>query len=264
MFRPDGSLLAHHQCPMADVLRTGVSVREQEVHIERPNGSRGIALVDIEPVRDSDGNIVGAVNCFQDITERKRTEAQITVLAREAEHRARNVLATVQATVHLSHSDTPEGLKRTIEGRIQALANVHRLFVESRWAGAELRSLVKQELAAYCRDDERRARIDGPSLLIPPDGAQALAVVLHELATNAAKYGALSVAQGCVRVEWSPASGGRLVLHWTETGGPPATPPTRQGFGARVMESMIRGQLKGDMRFDWRVEGLACEIVLPM
>ena len=264
MFRPDGSPLAHHHCPMADVLRTGVSVREQEVHIERANGSRGIALVDIEPVRDSDGNIVGAVNCFQDITERKRSEAQITVLAREAEHRARNVLASVQAAVHLSHSDTPEGLKHAIQGRIQALANVHRLFVESRWAGAELHCLVKEELAAYCRDGERRARIDGPKLLMRPDVAQVVAVALHELATNAAKYGALSVAKGHLRVEWSRASDGRLVIRWTETGGPPGKPPTRQGFGTRVMDSMIRGQLKGEMRLDWRAEGLACEIVLPM
>src|SRR6201993_373180 len=81
MFRPDGSLLPHHQCPMADVLRTGVSVRQQEVHIERPNGSRGIALVDIEPVKDSDGNIVGAINCFQDITERKNNEEAALRLA---------------------------------------------------------------------------------------------------------------------------------------------------------------------------------------
>src|ERR1700704_5840835 len=95
MFRPDGSLLPHHECPMADVLRTGVSVREREVHIERPNGSRGIALVDIEAIKDGDGNIVGAVNCFQDITERKRSEAQIIDLAREAEHRTKNILATV-------------------------------------------------------------------------------------------------------------------------------------------------------------------------
>jgi PAS domain S-box-containing protein len=91
MFRPDGSLLPHHQCPMADVLRTGVSVRQQEVHIERPDGLRGIALVDIEAIKDSDGNIVGAVNCFQDITERKRSEAQIVNLAREAEHRTKNI-----------------------------------------------------------------------------------------------------------------------------------------------------------------------------
>src|SRR3954463_3993090 len=84
MFRPDGSLLPHHQCPMADVLRTGVSVREQEVHIERPDGLRGVALVDIEAIKDRGGNVVGAVNCFQDITERKRSEAQIVNLAREA------------------------------------------------------------------------------------------------------------------------------------------------------------------------------------
>src|SRR5581483_955043 len=104
MFRPDGTLLPHHECPMADVLRTGVPVRQQEVHIERPDGSRGIALVDIEAIEDSDGNIVGAVNCFQDVTERKHHEAQIVILAREAEHRTKNILASVQATVHLSHS----------------------------------------------------------------------------------------------------------------------------------------------------------------
>jgi two-component sensor histidine kinase len=195
---------------------------------------------------DQDNQRAGLYN----ITERKRSEAQINVLAREAEHRARNVLASVQAAVHLSHSDTPEGLKHAIQGRIQALANVHRLFVESRWAGAELHCLVKQELAAYCPDGEGRARIDGPKLLIRPDVAQAVAVALHELATNAAKYGALSVAEGHVRVEWSRASDGRLVIRWTETGGPPGKPPTRQGFGTRVIDSMIRGQLKGEMRFD--------------
>ena len=99
MFRPDGSLLPHHECPMADVLRTGVSVREQEVHIERPDGLRGIALVDIEAIKDSDGNIVGAVNCLQDITVRKRGEAQIVNLAHEAERRAKNILSAVLATV---------------------------------------------------------------------------------------------------------------------------------------------------------------------
>jgi hypothetical protein len=107
---------------MADVLRTGVSVREQEVHIERPDGLRGIALVDIEAIKDSGGNVVGAVNCFQDITERKRSEAQIVNLAREAEHRTKNIMATVLATVRLSHSDTSDGLKQLIEGRIDAHA----------------------------------------------------------------------------------------------------------------------------------------------
>ena len=242
-------------------IRRGERVEHFETVRMRKHGSRVDISLTISPVKNAEGKIIGASKIARDITERKRSEAQIIVLAHEAEHRAKNVLATVQATVHLSHSDTPEGLKHAIEGRIQALANVHRLFVESRWTGAELHSLVKEELAAY--DGEERARIDGPNLVMQPDIAQGVAVALHELATNAAKYGALSVAQGHVRVEWSRASDGRLVLRWTEVGGPPVKPPTRRGFGTRVMHGMIRGQLKGEMRFDWRAEGLACEIVLP-
>src|SRR5207249_3041808 len=118
------------------------------------------------PLHDASGNVVGAVNMLVDISERKQSEAQIATLAREAEHRARNVLATVQATVHLTQSDTPDGLKQAIEGRIQALANVHALFVQSRWTGAELHRLVAQELSPYCQEGETRARIDGPSLLL--------------------------------------------------------------------------------------------------
>ena len=385
MFRPDGSLLPHHQCPMADVLRTGVSVREQEVHIERPDGSRGIALVDIEAVKDSGGNIVGAVNCFQDITERKRSEeaalrlaaiiessddaivskdldgiitswnggaerifgylaeeiigkpimilippdhqkeeeaimerirrgqrvehyqtvrqrkhgglidisltvspvrnaqgivigaskiarditehkrseAQIVNLAREAEHRTKNILATVLATVRLSQSDTSDDLKQLIEGRIDALAKVHTLFVESRWAGAELHRLATQELLAYSGEKEARVRIEGPAVMLEPSTAQTVAISLHELATNAAKYGSLSAAGGRVEILWSLTADGRLSLRWIESGGPTATPPTHRGFGTRIMENMI-GQLKGEVRFDWRDQGLTCEIDLPL
>jgi two-component sensor histidine kinase len=125
-----------------------------------------------------------------------------------------------------------------------------------------LHSVVSQELSPYGQDGETRVRIDGPDLSLEPDTAQTIAVTLHELATNAAKYGALSVPTGKVLVEWSRAIDGRVVLRWTEAGGPPATPPTRRGFGTRVMEGMMR-QMKGDMRFDWRAEGLACEIAIP-
>ncbi|WP_338821923.1 sensor histidine kinase [Bradyrhizobium septentrionale] len=263
MFRPDGSLLPHHQCPMADVLHTGVSMRQQEVHIERPDGSRGIALVDIEAVKDSGGNVVAAVNCFQDITERKRSEAQIVNLAREAEHRTKNILSTVLATVRLSKSDTSDDLKELIEGRIDALAKVHTLFVESRWAGAELHRLATQELLAYSGEKEARVRIEGPAVMLEPSTAQTVAISLHELATNAAKYGSLSVGSGRVEVLWSLAADGRLSLRWIESGGPAAAPPAHRGFGTRVLENMI-GQLKGEVRFDWRDQGLACEITLPL
>src|SRR3954468_10149995 len=263
MYRADGSLLPHHQCPMADVLRTGVSVREQEVHIERPDGLRGIALVDIEAIKDSGGNVVGAVNCFQDIKERKRSEAQIVNLAREAEHRTKNIMATVLATVRLSNSDTSDGLKQLIEGRIDALAKVHTLFVESRWAGAELHRLATEELLAYSGEQAARVRIDGPAVLLEPSTAQAAAISLHELATNAAKYGSLSAAGGHVEISWSPTADGRLNVRWTELGGPTVTPPTHRGFGTRVMENII-GQLRGEVRFDWRDQGLTCEIDLPL
>ncbi len=261
MFRPDGSLLPHHQCPMADVLRTGVSVREREVHIERPDGLRGIALVDIEAIKDSDGNVVGAVNCFQDITERKRSETQIVNLAREAEHRTKNILSTVLATVRLSHSDTPDDLKQLIEGRISALAKVHTLFVESRWAGADLQRLVTQELLAYGGEKAARMRIDGPAIMLEPSAAQTTAILLHELATNAAKYASLSAADGHVEIAWSLMADGRLSLRWVESGGPTVTPPTHRGFGTRIVENMI-SQLRGEVRFDWRAEGLTCEIAL--
>ena len=211
-------------------IRRGERVAHYECIRQRKDGSKIDISLTVSPVKNAEGKIIGASKIARDITERKRTEAQVAVLAREAEHRAKNVLATVQATVHLSQSDTPDGLKHAIEGRIQALANVHSLFVESRWMGAELRTLVAQELAAYWQEGDPRVRIGGPNLLLEFDTAQVIAVTLHELATNAAKYGALSVPDGHVHVEWSRGAGELLILRWTETGGPPVKPPARKRF----------------------------------
>ena len=385
MFRPDGSLLPHHECPMADVLRTGTSVREQEVHIERPDGARGIALVDIEAVKDGDGNVVGAVNCFQDITERKhghealrraeqdlrdfvenanvgmhwvgpdgiilwanRTELEMLgftaeeyighhiaefhadkaviddilarlgnaeslrnyeaelrckdgslrqvlinsnvlweddkfvhtrcvtrditdrkqaadrekILAREVDHRAKNLLALVQATVHLTQADTIKDFKAAIEGRLQALSHAHTLLARSRWSGANLRSLVAEELAPYNVDGTPLAHITGPEIVLDSKSAQAVAVVLHELTTNAVKYGALSVPSGRVLVEWL-RSDTQLVIRWTEADGPAVQPPTHQGFGTRVVDRVVQAELAGKLQFDWNPDGLACEIIIP-
>jgi two-component sensor histidine kinase len=154
--------------------------------------------------------------------------------------------------------------KRLIEGRIDALAKVHTLFVKSRWKGAELRCLVTQELLPYGGKTEARVRIDGPAVMLEPYSAQAIAISLHELATNAAKYGALSAATGHVEIAWSLMADGRLSLHWIESGGPSVTPPTHRGFGTRIMENIIGCQLGGQVRFDWRDQGLACEISLPI
>jgi len=228
---------------------------------QRKHGSLIVVSLTVSPVKNAEGKIVGASKIARDITEQKRNQEQIAILAREAEHRSKNLLATVQATVNLSQSDTPQGLKHAIEGRIRALANVHSLFVETRWIGAELSAIATQELAPYCENDETRVHIDGPQVLLEPNAAQAIAVTLHELATNAAKYGALSVAEGRVELKWSHEADERIILRWTEIGGPAVQPPARQGFGGRVVERMI-GQLKGKAHFDWRPQGLVCEITL--
>jgi PAS domain S-box-containing protein len=231
-------------------IRRGQRIEHYETIRQRKHGSLINVSLTVSPVADPQGKIVGASKIARDITERKRTEAQISLLAREAEHRTKNILATVQATVHLTQSETIDGLKSAIEGRIQALANVHALFVQSRWEGANLRNLVTQELSPYCQDVEARARIEGPDLLLEPYAAQTIAITLHELATNAAKYGALSVPDGRVHVAWSGVDKAHLILRWTETRGPLVTSPTRKGFGTRVMERMIREQLKGKMQFE--------------
>ena len=244
-------------------IRRGERIEHYETVRVRKDGRRVDISLTVSPIKSAGGKIIGASKIARDITERTQSEAQIAILAREAEHRAKNILATVQATVRLTQSDTPDGLKQAIEGRIQALANVHTLFVQSRWTGADLHNLVTQELSPFREDGEPRVRTDGPNLMLEPNAAQAIAVTLHELATNAAKYGALSVPAGKVQVDWSRMPDGRLVMRWAETGGPQVTPPTRQGFGMRVMESMIRYQLKGEIRCDWHAEGFVCEIAIP-
>jgi PAS domain S-box-containing protein len=245
-------------------IRRGERIEHYETVRRRRDGNLIHISLTVSPIKNAQGEIIGASKIARDITERKRNDERVAMLAHEAEHRARNILATVQATVRLSQSDTPDGLKDTIEARIGALARVHALFVESRWLGAELSSIAGQELAPYLRKGERRARIDGPHLMLAPSTAQAVAVILHELSTNAAKHGSLSVPEGQVDVTWSRAPGERLILNWIESGGPPpAIKPTRESFGMSIMYRMIGG-LKGEIHRDWRAQGLACQIVLQL
>jgi PAS domain S-box-containing protein len=245
-------------------LRHGERIDHYETVRQHKDGSLIDISLTVSPIKNAQGKITGVSKIARDITERRRNDEHIITLAREAQHRTKNILATVQATVNLSHSDSPNGLKRAIEGRIQALANVHDLLVKSRWAGAELSSIAAQELAPYLGKGEGRARIEGPYVLLSPNTAQSIAVTLHELATNAAKYGSLSTPTGRVEVTWIRAPDGLLILHWTESGGPTAKKPARECFGTTVIERMIREQLKGEMHRNWRDEGLACEIVLKV
>ncbi len=258
IFWPDGRELPHDQCLMAVAVRDRQVIRGVEAVVERPDGSRVSLIPHPTPFFDESGIFLGAVNLMVDITERKRSELTQR-LAQEAEHRTRNILATVAATVQLSNSETTDGLKAAIHGRIQALANATELLVQSRWAGAEMHELVAQELSPYCQEGEARAQFGGPPVMLPAHLAQCIAVALHELATNAVKYGALSEPQGRVRVDWFHSSSS-LVIRWVEVGGPHTEPPTRTGWGTRVMQGLVEQQM-GKIQFNWQMPGLVCEIV---
>jgi PAS domain S-box-containing protein len=232
-------------------IRRGERIDHYETVRQRKDGSLVVVSLTVSPVRNAEGQIIGASKIARDITEQKRSQEQIATLAREAEHRSKNLLATV----------TPDGLKRAIEGRIQSLANVHSLFVKTRWIGADLSTIATQELAPY--SEKNRVRIDGPPVVLEPEVAQTIAITLHELATNAAKYGALVVPDGQVELEWSHDADGRLHLRWTELSGPKVREPTHKGFGGRIIEQMI-AQRSGKTHFDWRANGLVCEITLKV
>jgi PAS domain S-box-containing protein len=242
-------------------IRRGEPIEHFETVRQRKDGSMIVVSLTVSPIKNVDGKIIGASKNARDISKQKQSQNQIATLAREAEHRSKNLLATVQATIQLSKADTPEGLKQAIAGRIQALANVHSLFVETRWIGAELSSVVRQELAPYCAADEKRVRTEGPEVVMEPNAAQAVAVILHELATNAVKYGSLSVPHGEIDLKWLQDADGRLTIQWKEKGGPPVQTPTCKGFGSRVIGGMI-DQLKGKVHFDWNADGVVCEITL--
>jgi PAS domain S-box-containing protein len=262
LYSPMGAPIAHQDCPMAVALRTGKPVRGTEKIVERPDGTRVPTLPYPTPLYDADGRLVGAVNMLVDITERKHAEEQKTLLLRELAHRVNNTFAVILAITQqsLRASTSSEAFAASFTGRLQALAQAHNLLLAKDWAGAELGDLAKGQLAPFCLDGAERCAIDGPKVRLLPTQVIALGVVLHELGTNAAKYGALSNSRGKVALNWT-FEDGRILLTWTERDGPPVTPPSRKGLGSKLIE---RGLPTATI--DWRFEpdGVICIIDLPL
>ncbi len=209
-----------------------------------------------------------------EITERKRAEAHSALLMREVDHRAKNALAVVQAALRLTKANNQPDYIRAVEGRVAALARAHTVLAQRRWQGAELRTLLEGELLPFLASEASggaagepgstgsRAELSGPPVMLEANSTQALCMALHELATNAVKYGALSQPGGVVSVNWWLAER-RLRLTWRESGGPPTAEPTRRGFGTRVIEQTIQGQLGGTLERRWTPAGLVVEISVP-
>jgi PAS domain S-box-containing protein len=211
---------------------------------------------------DASGKCVRVVGTAIDITKRKEAEQRQDLLAREVDHRARNALAVVQSIVRLTRAGTVDGYVAAVEGRIKALARAHALLSDSRWHGADLDALVMEELAPYRLTEAEKVKISGPKVSLLPHMAQGLALALHEMATNAAKHGALSSMAGKVSVAWQ-AQGDSLILQWVETGGPRIAPPPARSFGLNVIRASIESQLGGKTTFDWDPEGMKCTLSIP-
>jgi PAS domain S-box-containing protein len=204
----------------------------------------------------------------RDITDRREEEERRDLLTREVNHRARNTLAIVQAILRLTRAEDAAGYARLIEGRIAALARAQSLLAAERWTGAPLGTLLTEELAPFGGTGEGAATrfvLGGPPLRLRAEAVQPLGMVMHELATNAAKHGALSVPGGRVEVSWqADEAAGLLRIRWAETGGPAPRFPQTRGVGSRVIEATAAGQLGGRVQRRWPESGLVCDLALPL
>jgi two-component sensor histidine kinase len=248
----------------ATVRRTGQAFVGHDMAYHLKPGGKQMIYVDAiaEPIFADDGAVQAVFIEGYEVTDKVEAERQLTFVTREVDHRANNLLAVIQSIVRLSRATSQEELQRNLIGRIDALARAHQLLASARWLGADLRRLVEEELLPYTLGEPDRTRLAGPELALSPNEAQALAMGLHELATNAAKYGALSTSTGKIRVTWRRESSGARRLRWQEDGGPRVAPPTHKSFGTSVLDLTLRG-VGGRTRLLWRPEGLICEFELP-
>ena len=269
LYTADGVPLPHDQCPMALALKEDRPVRGVEAMAERPDGSFVPFAPYPTPLHDGDGKLIGAINMLVDITERKRAENRQKTLIDELNHRVKNTLATVQslAMQTVRHSDSLQDFNRRFETRLLGLARAHDLLTTRHWEDAPLGFLAREVLAPMSGGSEDKVHIQGPEVMLNPRAALNLTMVLNELATNAAKYGALSAEGGSLSISWQLSKGVDQMmvdLTWQERGGPAVEAPRRRGFGTRLMERCIERDLGGELDLVFEPVGLSCRMSIPL
>lgn len=249
------------QLGMQSLLEHG-QPHQAEYRVRRPSGDVRWCASTAAASKDRAGKVVRISGVTMDITERKEAEERQALLAREVDHRAKNAMAIVQSIVRLTKAGSITSYISIIEGRIKALSRAHALLSSSRWQGADLDKLADDELAPYRSTHVDRLSIFGPKVTLEPTKAQTLALALHELATNAAKYGALSSASGRLALWWEMQADA-LTIHWHETAGPQTHTPSVTGFGTQIITGSIERQLGGETKFEWLPSGLRCTLTIP-
>jgi PAS domain S-box-containing protein len=241
-----------------------------EYRVVRPDGTtlwlRGRGQV---TVRAPDGKAERMVSIVTDVTDRKAAEDHIQFLMHEISHRSKNLLMVIQSIARRTArtAGTMEEFENRFERRLQGLAASHDVLVRENWHGAPLANLVRQQLVPFAEIQSSRFEVAGPEVVITAEAAQAIGLAIHELATNAIKYGALSESGGKVSVSWmfdgNAGAPGPLLLNWIERGGPPVSPPLRKGFGHVVIGEMVERSLGGKVAMEFASAGLQWRVSIP-
>jgi PAS domain S-box-containing protein len=249
-------------------VEAGATVAPFETVRLTKDGRRLDVSIAVSPLLNADGVVVGTSIITRDISERRRAQERQKLLLAELSHRVKNTLATVLSIANqtLSRTESLDEFARSFRGRIQALAAAHSLLTAVNWDVAAMRVLVEQALQPYASSDRSNLRISGDEVLLRPSAALTFSLVLHELATNAARHGALQKPGGVVAVDCRVRSqeSRELHLHWAESGGPPVRTPVRRGFGLELIERSVAHELGGQAVLQYPIEGVSCDITVPL
>lgn len=242
---------------------------ELEKRYVRPDGAEIWAVSHVTRLHDEDGRPAGFFSVTTDVTERKEQERIRAWLLAELNHRVKNNLSTVQAIAHhtMRSADSAEEFAEVFEARLMALSRAHELLTRETWTSAALDDLVRHTLSPFLHEDGGRVAISGPEIRLSPTAAVTMTLAFHELATNAARFGALSRPEGRVLVGWTVDAshgGGMVDLEWREADGPPVEPPVRRGFGSRLIEGGAARELGGEVKLHFEPEGVTCAFRLPL
>ncbi len=262
-FSADGKLLKPEELPVQMAAASGRAIEEAELEVRFADGDCKSMFGNALPLCSPSGEVIGAVGAFVDITSRKRAEEQVRLLLREVNHRSKNLLSVVQAIASQTAASGSADFIARFSARLQALAANQDLLVKSQWRGVELRELVHAQLAHFEDLVGGRIAIEGAPLHIAAEAAQPIAMALHELGTNAGKYGALSNDEGKVSIAWGLGRDGTFHLSWAERGGPSVVSPTRRGFGTVVIAAVPEAQLDAEVSLDFPPSGVIWRLKCP-
>lgn len=267
----DADLLGEAQAQAISLLKRealgATEPRKGEAEVDE-DGAKRWYDVHVEPLRDLSGVTVGLTGAVVDVTDRKENEQHLRLLMRELTHRSKNLLAVIQAMARQTarHAGSIDDFVEIFSARLQALARSHDLLVQEGWHGASLTDMVRSQLGHHIDRENSQVSVEGPDIFLKPEAAQNIGLALHELSTNAAKYGALSVPTGHVSIVWARRpveAGGGFELSWTESGGPPVEQPRGRGFGSLVIERNLSRALDGTVELDFAPSGLSCHVTVP-